>query len=249
MMCRSGLLLLALLAPLRAQQHGEGEDPFRLSDAPIPLTQSMPARPIPPLEWGEPFKGTGPIRPGYRLPSGAVWQPQFILFGAARFGLLSSETAQGRVDEWANRLDVFGNLQLTGSERIVVGLRNLDQAGTFSGYVFNSEVPSLDEGKQDGLNADLQTLFFEGDFGELFPNLSPRDFRPTDWGFALGRQNLFFQEGLLVDDVVDGIGITRNSLQPKGTSNLRLTFFYGWGNIDRPASGSAENLLAVFSSM
>ena len=42
----------------------------------------------------------------------------------------------------------------------------------------------------DELNGELVSLFFEGDFGEIFPNLSRDDFSATDVGFSVGRQPL-----------------------------------------------------------
>ncbi len=38
---------------------------------------------------------------------------------------------------------------------------------------------------------------------------------------------------MLIDDSIDGFGITRNSLQPARTSNLRATLFVGIGDVDR----------------
>ncbi|WP_230379703.1 hypothetical protein, partial [Microbacterium sp. ZXX196] len=65
----------------------------------------------------------------------------------------------------------------------------------------------------DGLNADIQTLFFEGDFGEIFPNLDPYDVHRYDIGFSIGRQPVSFQQGLLInEDMVDAVTVTRNTV-------------------------------------
>ncbi len=222
----------------------------RLSDENIPLDpDNVPDRPKPLIEWGEPFKGTGTLSPGFELPTGAVWQPSLLVFGTLRTGIQSNDLNDARVSEAVARLDLFSNLQLSGSERLVLGFRNLDQDGRFTSYIIDSEVPGLEEGGQEEFNAEIGSLFFEGDFGEIFPNLSPRDFKATDIGFAIGRQPLFFQEGMLINDSVDGIGLTRNTLQPGNSSNLRLTFFYGWDNVNRN-NGIADSgrLYALLSS-
>jgi hypothetical protein len=59
-------------------------------------------------------------------------------------------------------------------------------------------------------------------------------------GFSVGRQPLLFQEGLLIDDTVDGIGLTRNTLQPTHTSNFRATLFWAWNEIGRSLAGGGN---------
>ncbi len=224
----------------------------RITDEVIPLQiDAVPARPRPILELGEPFLETGTLSPGFQLPTGAVWQPNLLIFGSFRSGLQSHPGRDGdtRTDEWANRLDLFANLQLSGSERLVIGSRNLDDGSEFSGYVFDSDLPGVEDGGVDSFDAELESFFFEGDFGEIFPNLSRDDFRATDIGFALGRQPLFFQEGMLINDSLDGIGLTRNSLQPTKTSNLRLTLFWGWNQITGQRGGEADQLVALLTSI
>lgn len=231
---------------------GDGHS-SRITDEPIPLLiEGMPQRPRPPIELGEPFLGTGTLGPGFQLPTGAVWQPSLLLFGSWRTSFQShpGATDDARIDEWANRLNLFANLQLSGSERIVVGFRNLDHNGNFSGYVFDAQNAGIEEGSVEEFDADLDSFFFEGDLGEIFPGLSLDDFKSTDFGFAVGRQPMFFQEGLLINDVVDGIGFTRTALQPKNTSNYRSTLFWGWDRVN--PGGLTENparLLAWLNSI
>ncbi len=224
-----------------------GKHSSRLSDERIPLqTETMPERPKLLLELGNPYLGTGRIKRGVELPTGAVWQPTLILFGSLRSALQTFHDGDGERTEWANRLDLFGNLQLSGTERLVVGFRNLDRNGRFTSYVFE---PDLDDAFVDELNSEIQTLYFEGDFGEIFPRLDPEDFGRKDIGFSIGRQPLFFQEGMLLNDSIDGIGITRNTLLPKNTSNFRVTFFLGLDNIDRTnVEDESASLFAVLTS-
>jgi hypothetical protein len=213
------------------QEHGHGS---RLSDEAIPLQlDGFPQRPKPLVELGEPFLGTGTLDPGFELPTGAVWQPALLVFGQARIAAQTFDDGASTVSELAARLDLFANLQLSGTERLVLAFRNLDQDGRFTRYTFSSDRPGDEEGFQDELNAEITSLFFEGDFGEIFPNLDTKDFHHTDIGFAVGRQPLLFQEGLLIADSIDALGLTRNTLLPKGTSNFRATLLYGWGDLHR----------------
>jgi len=238
-----------------SEESHKGHHSSRLSDKDIPLNvDAVPKRPKPLLELGEPFLGTGTLSPGFTLPTGAVWQPSLIAFGTLRTALQSSildtEDDEFRTTEVATRLDLFTNLQLSGSERLVFGMRNFDQNGRFTSYVFDSDLPGIEEGGQEELNAEVGTLFFEGDFGEIFPNISPRDFKPTDIGFSVGRQPIFFQEGMLINDTMDGIGLTWNSLQPTKTSNFRSTVFYAWNNVDRNNINlESGNLFAIFNAI
>ncbi|MCG8458859.1 MAG: hypothetical protein MI919_21480, partial [Holophagales bacterium] len=226
-----------------ADEHGDGEHgsdghghSSRLSDVAKPLDiEGMPERPKPLLELGEPFLGTGTLHPGFQLPTGAVWQPSLLAFGTLRTAVQSFEAdtpGDARITEVAARLDLFLNLQLSGSERLVAGIRALDGNGRFTSYFLEHPDPMLDGEFQDEVDADLEALFFEGDFGEIFPDLDREDFDTLDYGFSVGRQSMLFQEGLLINDTIDGVGVTRNTLLPGNSPNFRTTFFYGWGNLD-----------------
>ena len=213
-----------------------GERTSRISDEAVTELdlESMPKRPKPILDLGPKFLGNGNISPGIELPTGAVWQPALMVFGTYRSALQSFTRADETSSEWAHRLDLFANLQLTGSERFLIGVRPLQDEGRFTSYQFepNLEEPN-DRGWQQETSAELTTFFFEGDFGELFPNLDPEDRKHYDLGFSIGRQLLNYQAGMLLNDTIDAIGVTRNTLLPKGGSDLQVTFLYGWNEIHR----------------
>ena len=83
----------------------------------------------------------------------------------------SGRTGAERETELANRLDLFINLQLTGTEKILLGLRPTDRnrPDRFTRYTFEGR----DQGFNSNFSATPQTLFFEGDFGSLFPASGP----------------------------------------------------------------------------
>lgn len=184
------------------------------------------------VEWGEDFLGVGPLAPGIETWTGAVWRPAFWVFGEFRTAIQYADYGPEPVTEWASRADLFGQLNLSGTERILLGLRPFDEevanARRFSGF-------DLRNGDTiDGLNAEVQTLFFEGDFGELFPFLDPYDVRRLDYGFSLGRMPLLAQQGLLInEDRIDAVTVTRNTLFTNRILNLRMTGVYAWGDIHR----------------
>ncbi|MBN4049855.1 hypothetical protein JYT84_00345 [bacterium AH-315-M10] len=220
------MLLIALGA-----WSGCAQQDSRLSNERIPVREEAVAqRPRPILELGDKFLGSGPLSPGIKLPTGAVWQPSLLVFGTLRSAFQVFDNGPLRRQEWVNQLDLFGELKLTGTERLLVGIRPFSDDESFSGFIFESQT---DNGWQEALNADLRTLFFEGEVGELFPELDIKDQLMLDLGFSVGRQPIFFQEGMLIDDTLDAIGVTRNSLTPFGLSNLRLTGLFAWRNVHR----------------
>lgn len=232
------LLPLLLTANLGAQEPDAhdpaplAESPSRLSDHPLPLqTDAVPGRTPPILEWGDPFLGRGVIGRGFKIPTGAVWNPTLQVFGSARSAFqVIDDGVNRRVSEWANRLDLFANVQLTQTERILVGWRPLDDQSSFTSYVWR---PDAIDGWSEELDSEVDQLFFEGDFGELFPSLDLGDERPFDLGFAIGRQALRVQGGFLAQDVVDAVGVTRNNLRPAGFSNVRSTAMIAWEDLHR----------------
>jgi hypothetical protein len=190
-------------------------------------------RPRPLLEIGDPFQGQGFLNDGIELPTGAVWNPSILVFGTFRSALQVFDNGRERPfddrSEWANRLDLFVNLRLSATERFVLGLRPLDDPdrgnnvtkSQFTGYEFEPRSRWAER-----FNGDVRILFFEGDFGELFPNLDPSDDSLLDIGFAVGRQPLLFQDGVMINGIMDAAGITHNNIHLWGSSKLRLTGLY-----------------------
>ncbi|MEM7396000.1 MAG: hypothetical protein AAF492_27010, partial [Verrucomicrobiota bacterium] len=80
--------------------------------------ETVPARPPPLLELGPPFLAPSEIPGGIKLPTGAVWQPALMVYGSYESAVLYYEDFEQTFTEWGNRLDLFGNLQLTGTERL-----------------------------------------------------------------------------------------------------------------------------------
>ncbi|HEY5035617.1 MAG TPA: zinc ribbon domain-containing protein, partial [Chthoniobacterales bacterium] len=230
-------------------RNSEGGHGSALSDQPAPLQlKDFPERPKPIVEIGlSPFLGSGPIAPGYVMPTGAVWQPDFIVFGTARSALQTFDDGNHQITEWANRLDLYGNLYLTPTERILIGFRPLDRDGlAYSGYRFQPQ-----DGPQNALNGYITTLFFQGDFGEIFPNLDPYDTKSLDYQFSIGRQPLSFEDGIMInEDVIDAIGISRTSLYGFGASALRSTAIFAWNELNRNDNlrDSSAKLFGLFNS-
>lgn len=206
----------------------------RFSDEPAPLQlEDFPERPKPLLELGDKFLGPGNIQKGFTLPTGAVWHPSLWVFGNFRSAIQTIDTGTARTTEWANDLSLFANLQLAATERILVGFRPLrNDNGEFTGYNFEPNHRGVEDFNENSFHP--RTFFFEGEFGELFPNWDDNDRRSLDYGISLGRQPLSLQDGILVaDDSIDMVSITRNALLPGFGSHLRVSGLFAWNEIER----------------
>lgn len=196
-------------------------------------------RAAPLLELGDPFLQTGNLAPGFTLPGGAIWQPRLWLYGSARSSVQAwRDTTGADQSEWANRLDLFANLQLSGTERVLIGVQPLHRDGQFTGQDFENDE------SMEAYNDRVRTLFFEGDFAELFPWLDSDDSSSNDLGFSIGRQPLFFQDGMLINDQLDAIGISRNNLRFDNVAwlvNLHISTVFAWNEVHRADNIEDEN--------
>jgi hypothetical protein len=226
--------LAGVSANAGAVPDSESPSSSRFSDQPAPLLlKGFPKRPPPLIEWGDRFLGSGNLQRGFNLPTGANWTPNFWVFGDYRTAIQTFEPGDNtRITEWANRLDLYGNLQLSGTERILSGWRPLDnKRSKYSGYRFE---PTDSRDWVNGLNLVPQTLFFEGEIGQIFPVLTRDGKYNLDYGFSIGRQPLLLQDGLLVnDDRVDLFSLTANALHFPGVPVARISGIFAWDEIER----------------
>lgn len=207
--------------------------------------QSIPSRPNLLVETNESFLGPGTLSPGFEIFTGAIWRPSLWVFGQYRTGITYQDNrVSDEIFETNNRLDLFGQLNLSGTERILLGVRPLDQERAtgrrFTGVDFrNGEWI-------DGANPRIQTLFFEGDFGEIFPDIDLEDSEALDVGFSVGRQPLSIQQGLLInEDMIDAATVTRNTISGTGNLNMRITKVFAWDKINRNNNQWDEDALLM----
>ncbi len=227
--CSATAVFAGWLYPL-----GETREKTQFSTEHIQLKAPSDTGNRPPLifEGGDLFLGTGKLDEGFETPWGAVWQPQLWVFATVRSAVYTFDDGVNSPSaEWGTRLDLYGNLQLTGTEKILIGFRPLDRntLDSFSRVTFNDNRG----GSQGEFNLDIRTLFFEGDLGSLFPGLDKAGVKKLDYGFTVGRQLLQYQEGILINDEVDVVGLVRNNVRLPFIANLRTSVVYGWNRIGR----------------
>ena len=113
--------------------------------------------------------------------------------------------------------------------RFVIGFRPIQDDDDFSGCGFE---PGSDEcdGEFDGVPA---LGFLEFNLGEVWPNLDPDESLALDIEISTGRQPLLFQDGMLINGIVDSFALTRNNITLGPTTNTRVTGIVGISNIHR----------------
>jgi hypothetical protein len=162
--------------------------------------------------------------------------------------MYDNSSANSTASEWANRLDLYANIQLTGTEKFIIGIRPLDknEPSKFSRVAFND---NRGDGRSE-FNGDIRTMFFEGDLGSLFPRLDPEGTSWLDYGFSVGRQLLQFQEGIMLNDEVDAIALIRNNIHLPGIPGLRSSFVWGWNDLGRSDAERDDraNMFGLFNS-
>ncbi len=231
---------------------GETREKSQFSEENIQLKSPSDTGNRPPLiyEGGDLFLGAGNLYEGFETPWGAVWQPQLWVFATVRSAVYTfDDGVRSPSAEWGTRVDLYGNIQLTGTEKIIIGFRPLDRnrLDRFTRVTFNDNRG----GSREEFNLDIRTLFFEGDFGSLFPGLDEAGVKKLDYGFTVGRQLLQYQEGILLNDEVDIVGLVRNNIRLPGITNLRTSLVYGWNEIGRSNAGNnnAAKLVGFFNSI
>lgn len=228
------------LAPWPLMEHSQPDFPepgadgskSRLPDEAIGI-QPIPDRPPLVYERNDFFLSPGFLSLGIELPTGAVVRPSLWVFGTNRFGFQYFDTHQGtNATEMVNRLDLFTQLNLNGTERILYKVRPFDQEVNnqrrYTSYDFT------DGQALDGMNFYVESLFYEGNLAEVFPCLDPYSTKALDWGYSVGRQPLVTQDGILINtNEIDMVALTRNTISGHGILNMRVTALYAWDRIHR----------------
>jgi hypothetical protein len=181
--------------------------------------------------------GTGPVGEGYAIfGEKNRFSPQLVVFGDWRTAMAYNDNGNGDpVGQLATRLNLFFDLKLTATERILMFYTPLQNNGKFTRITF-------DDQNGDGLDFDLEvddepvTLFFEGDAGAIIAGVTD-EFQSYDMPIAFGRVPLFFQNGIWFDDAFLGGAFTipaQNSALFDIT-NYDITFFAGGAEITSDA--------------
>ena len=201
----------------------------------------------PALELGRPLYQRGPLEPaktwfGKKNPS----SPHLMAYGDLRtaaayneFGVAdaSGESYQATV---ATRLNLDVDLKLTATERLHLFVRPTERDGRFTRY----DVAGRNEGFQEKLDLNVETLFFEGEVGPILQGITG-DFNDIDLPFALGLFPLFTQNGVWTEDAINGVAFTIPAFSSNvlKASNIDITFFAGFDDVTTEAARGRDGVL------
>ncbi|MEM1068903.1 MAG: hypothetical protein AAGI63_08415 [Planctomycetota bacterium] len=156
------------------------------------------------VEWGRIFYGDG------ITPRGRNWfgeknlvRPKFYVYGDYRVGLASGRNVAGRTDNFAQRLNLDLDFQLTDTERFHAFVGPLDSGGEFTRW-------QLEDGEvrfHPEFDTTPVTGYFEGDLGVLLGTLQNQT-SPFELPLAIGLVPLLFQNGIWMEDAVTGAAIS-----------------------------------------
>ena len=242
------------IGPAVADEESENatasESSSRYSDEVVGLKEQedLPARPVPLIELGQDYVNEGPYEHEFELPTGMVVSPGLVVFGTANTGL--EYTDNGTADpktEWVTTLNLFANLTLSGTERILVGMTPLSRE---SGAKSRLKIGPT-SGYENESRARLSTAFFEGELSEMFPGLDMDGRLPMDYEIAFGRQAVLSQGGILINDSMDSLALTRSTVPLPGTNFARIGGLIAVNGVHRKSNKDDINadLFALFSEV
>ncbi len=184
------------------------------------------------VEWGMPFYGPGPWAIGSEVigPTNLV-VPKFYIYGDYRAGLAQNDLVNDEQTVLAHRLNLELDYWFTATERVHGFLGPFQKDARFMRVVDGEYIEEL-----DFFQAETDTLFFEGDLGQMLGGIEGR-YASFDMPITFGLVPLVFQNGIWMQDAIVGGAVT---LPAKNSplfdwSNFDVTFF---GGVDRISSGA-----------
>ncbi|MGD9805685.1 MAG: hypothetical protein AB7E81_02490 [Hyphomicrobiaceae bacterium] len=167
--------------------------------------------------------------------------PGFAIYGDWRTAVAYNNNNGKDIAQIATRLNIDVDVKITGTERIHAFFTPIQRGNAkFSRFEFGG---GDGNGKFNGeFDPNLQTLFFEGDFGSIYSGLSgkPAGF---DLPFTAGLFPLFLQNGIWANDAILGgaVSFPAKNSAALGLPNFDVTVFAGFDNVDNVGIIGADN--------
>jgi len=197
--------------------------------------------PRPLLELGRPIYTEGPFKPGINLIGRRnLVFPTLSIFGDVRTAVEYNDNGAVEIGQIAVDANLDIDLKLTGTERIHAFVEPFDRDGNATRYEFFGDD---EDGGEEQINGNIETLFFEGDVGQIASGLMDRD-AGFDLPIAFGLTPLLFQNGIWMEEAIWGGAFTiaaKNS-PALDISNMDFTFFGGFDHVENPGIRNAQGL-------
>ncbi|WP_342190249.1 hypothetical protein Pla52nx_004879 [Stieleria varia] len=217
--------------------HDGGREAFPY-DAKAPTPTQYPL-----IQWGRTWYGDG------ITPRGKNWfgdanlvRPKFYVYGDFRTGIQSGRNAGGRADNWANRLNLDMDLQLTSTERFHAFVGPLDKNNQFT------RIENIDGQLRYRNEMDWTpvTGFFEGDLGVILGAMQNHS-ADFDLPVSVGLVPLLFQNGIWMEDAVTAAAFSLPARHSNllNWSNYDATFFAVVDQLNSPAFANASDAQAI----
>lgn len=197
------------------------------------------------IEWGLPLYQPGPI------PLSKEWfgptnlaQPKFYVYGDYRVAFAQNDLVGREETVLAHRLNLDIDLSLTATERFHAFIGPFQEDGRFMRAVNGKYFEEL-----DFLQADTDTLFFEGDLGQILGGFD-HEYASFDLPVTAGLIPLLFQNGIWMQDAIVGAAMTIPARSSAGLdwSNYDVTFFAGIDQISSGAFNFDDDAAALFGA-
>ncbi len=203
--------------------------------------QEVPTqRPL--VEWGMPFYGPGPWAIGSEVlgPTNLV-VPKFYVYGDYRAALAQNDLVNEEQTVLAHRLNLELDYWITSTERIHGFLGPFQRNAQFMRVVDGEFINEL-----DFFQAETDTLFFEGDLGQILGGINGH-YATFDLPVTFGLVPLVFQNGIWAQDAIVGGAFTLPAQNSPllDWSNFDVTFFGGFDRISTGAVNFDEDAAAL----
>jgi hypothetical protein len=197
------------------------------------------------VELGLPFYEAGPLPESSDIlgPTNLV-QQKFYVFGDYRAALAQSQLVGQEKSQLAHRLNLDIDYAFTSTERIHGFVGPFQEENRFmrleDGEFFN---------ELDFFQTDTDTLFFEGDAGQMLGGLEG-SYASFDLPVTFGLIPLLFQNGVWMLDAVVGAAATIPAQNSPllDWSNYDVTLFAAWDRVTSDAFGVDQNAGGIFGA-
>ena len=170
--------------------------------------------------------------------------PGLAIYGDWRTAVAYNNNNGKDIAQIATRLNLDVDFKFTGTERIHAFFTPIQKDNKFTRFEFGGG--GANDKFNDELDAEPQTLFFEGDMGSLYSGFSGQD-ASFDLPFTVGLFPLFLQNGIWANDAILGgaFSIPAKNSAALGLANFDTTFFAAFDDVENAglvgADGKADN--------
>jgi hypothetical protein len=194
------------------------------------------------VEIGLPFYEAGPLPESSDIlgPTNLV-QQKFYIYGDYRAALAQSQLVGQEKTELAHRLNLDIDYAFTSTERLHAFVGPFQEDARFMRIEDGKYIEELDL-----FQADTDTLFFEGDLGQMLGGWEGT-YAPIDLPVTIGLIPLLFQNGVWMLDAVVGVAATVPAQNSPWLdwSNYDVTFFAGFDEISSGAFDFDQDAAAL----